>query len=331
MSWIKAEERFLVGRFLDGRVHGHNHHTMSTILKTAAMSLLSKTLQTFLYKYLSDVDVEGVALPSVYDGSGWGVRLSNVKLREGVQLMEQMPGKERKRRKRSKKKRKQKVTPPTVSRVGEQDKELEDMSLQQPSIHTDTHDFPDERPNQFQRGTEVYEEFQEISLHLNDMGHYHASRSRTNSYDDLRVPVDDEELTSPPSRPSTPLQDSKSIFSCFTKGRDKQHNNARTMPEIDAPDEGNDVTSKPPVSVVEESTMYRQVSALASDEKKEAGHMEGSARTGVTVEQDESDDEDDYEDYEQPYKLCLGDNGRIGTLDIRYVHWSAPCCYPLQF
>ena len=58
------------------------------------MTLLSKTLQTLLYKYLSDVDVEGVALPSLYntDGhSGWGVRLSNVKLREGVKLMD-LPG-----------------------------------------------------------------------------------------------------------------------------------------------------------------------------------------------------------------------------------------------
>lgn len=53
------------------------------------MSLLSKTLQTLLYKYLSDVDVEGVELPSLYSSeghSGWGVRLSNVKLREGTTL-----------------------------------------------------------------------------------------------------------------------------------------------------------------------------------------------------------------------------------------------------
>ena len=84
---------------------------MSTMLKTAAMTLLSKTLQTFLYKYLSDVDVEGIALPSVYDGSGWGVRLSNVKLREGVQLMKQLPGKLKKtRRKRQKHPKKNKRT-----------------------------------------------------------------------------------------------------------------------------------------------------------------------------------------------------------------------------
>jgi len=51
------------------------------------MSLLSRTLQTLLSKYLSDVDVEGVALPSFSD-AGWGVRLSNVKLREGTKLMD---------------------------------------------------------------------------------------------------------------------------------------------------------------------------------------------------------------------------------------------------
>ena len=38
---------------------------MSTMLKHAAMTVLSKTLQTFLYKYLLEVDVEGVAMPSL--------------------------------------------------------------------------------------------------------------------------------------------------------------------------------------------------------------------------------------------------------------------------
>jgi hypothetical protein len=75
---------------------------MSNMLKYAAMSLLSRTLQTFLYKYLLDVDVEGVALPSFLDAdghSGWGVRLCNVRLREGVELMT-LPGKRKVRVKR---------------------------------------------------------------------------------------------------------------------------------------------------------------------------------------------------------------------------------------
>lgn len=66
---------------------------MSTFLHSAAMSLLSRTLQTLLSKYLSDVDVEGIALPSLGggDAAGWGVRLSNVKLRNGLFLYE-LPG-----------------------------------------------------------------------------------------------------------------------------------------------------------------------------------------------------------------------------------------------
>lgn len=83
---------------------------MSTFFRSAAMSLLSRTLQTLLSKYLSDVDVEGVALPSLYssDGqSGWGVRLSNVKLREGAKLMD-LPGKPKK--KKSKRRGKKKTT-----------------------------------------------------------------------------------------------------------------------------------------------------------------------------------------------------------------------------
>jgi hypothetical protein len=78
---------------------------MSNFFRSAAMTLLSKTLQTLLSKYLSDVDVEGVALPSLYnpDGhSGWGVRLRNVHLREGVKLMD-LPGARRKRKRRRKK------------------------------------------------------------------------------------------------------------------------------------------------------------------------------------------------------------------------------------
>jgi hypothetical protein len=80
---------------------------MSAIFRSAAMTLLSKTLQTLLYKYLSDVDVEGVALPSLLynssDGhSGWGVRLSNVKLREGAKLLD-LPGTTRRKRRRIRK------------------------------------------------------------------------------------------------------------------------------------------------------------------------------------------------------------------------------------
>ncbi|KAL7553614.1 hypothetical protein ACHAWF_016916 [Thalassiosira exigua] len=73
-----------------------------------AKSLLSRTLKTFLRKYLENIELESInygassAAASADDnsgksknatsGSGWGVRLSNVKLREGMTLMK-LPGK----------------------------------------------------------------------------------------------------------------------------------------------------------------------------------------------------------------------------------------------
>ncbi len=87
-----------------------------------AKSLLSKTLRTFLRKYLENIELESIDYGSSASNangrekkannassSGWGVRLSNVKLREGMELMK-LPGKRKrivvvkKRVKRSKQK-----------------------------------------------------------------------------------------------------------------------------------------------------------------------------------------------------------------------------------
>ena len=64
-----------------------------------AKSLLSKTLRTVLSKYLENIELESIDYGSTSstaeaqnEGSGWGVRLSNVKLREGMELMK-LPGK----------------------------------------------------------------------------------------------------------------------------------------------------------------------------------------------------------------------------------------------
>eukprot|EP00986_Skeletonema_menzelii_P013747 scaffold8304_cov117-Skeletonema_menzelii.AAC.5 len=77
-----------------------------------AKTLLSKTLRTFLRTYLDDIELEGInwsAASSTADqtnvgennarqgsgstsSSGWGVQLSNVKLREGMELVK-LPGK----------------------------------------------------------------------------------------------------------------------------------------------------------------------------------------------------------------------------------------------
>ena len=67
-----------------------------------AKTLLSKTLRTFLRTYLDDIELEGInwnndttttAANSGASG-GWGVQLSNVKLREGMELVK-LPGKRR--------------------------------------------------------------------------------------------------------------------------------------------------------------------------------------------------------------------------------------------
>jgi len=325
---------------------------MSTMLKTAAMSLLSKTLQTFLYKYLSDVDVEGVALPSVYDGSGWGVRLSNVKLREGVQLMEQMPGKQVKRRKRKKKKRliKRHVSDDVLAGVNA-DASQKNRTSMPPTDYKD--DFPDgpqtptRRKRDFTQGNDEYEEklkhgdgWQEASLHFSDMDQLLPTRSRASSTDQLEISVDEGDsatISSPPTRPSTPLQDSKSIFSCFTKGKkgDKQKGDDATaslpdMHNLDEPPADDDASSKPPVSAVEDK-LKREFSALELDEKEEVEDVEESSRMAEpTIEDEETNDEDEFEEYEQPFRLCLGDNGRIGTLDIRCVHDVSLCCAVLS-
>ena len=62
-----------------------------------AKTLLSKTLRTFLRTYLDDIELEGINWSSTVDNNtnnaaGWGVQLSNVKLREGMELMT-LPGK----------------------------------------------------------------------------------------------------------------------------------------------------------------------------------------------------------------------------------------------
>ena len=84
-----------------------------------AKSLLSKTLKTFLRKYLENIEFESISYgsnsssndASANANSGWGIRLSNVKLREGMELMK-LPGKRKRKirvKKRVKRRRKKKV------------------------------------------------------------------------------------------------------------------------------------------------------------------------------------------------------------------------------
>lgn len=94
-----------------------------------AKSLLNKTLRAFLRKYLENIELESinygyhgssssssVSADSKADNSGWGVRLSNVKLREGMELMK-LPGKHKRvvtRKRKVKKHRDEKCPSPST-------------------------------------------------------------------------------------------------------------------------------------------------------------------------------------------------------------------------
>ncbi|KAL3810276.1 hypothetical protein ACHAXA_008644 [Cyclostephanos tholiformis] len=79
-------------------IGGEGGRPQPDMFSYVAKSLLSKTLRTFLRKYLENIELEGINYGSSSSSSesggssGWGVRLSNVKLREGMELMK-LPGK----------------------------------------------------------------------------------------------------------------------------------------------------------------------------------------------------------------------------------------------
>ena len=302
--------------------HTQTHtYKMSTILKSAAMSLLSKTLQAFLSKYLSDVDVEGVALPSMYDGSGWGVRLSNVKLRDGVQLMERMPGKQIRTRRRIHKKKKTK--PPQSSTMSTTTghlptDELHDQQSLRSGGGKNGGGFSGESSNNNNNNNKEAELdlSQDESQYQGDETGLRASRTRVNSYDDLELSV-----RSRSSRPNTPVQDSKSIFSCFTKGKKTggKATLARTIDTMESAYDEDGSMTEVPSSIVDETQSHRQSSRVSTDEKRGGENLVDSLITVTSNNngEEESDSEDELEDYEQSYRLCVGDSGRIGTLDIR--------------
>jgi hypothetical protein len=311
---------------------------MSTLLKTAAMTLLSKTLQTFLYKYLSDVDVEGVALPSVYDGSGWGVRLSNVKLREGVQLMKELPGKVKKkrRRKKTKKKEEQRDGKKKNANVSNQQQQQQQQQQQHTNNNQVRRQNGKQQHSSFHPVDPEEEQIMDGSLHVGDF-------QRTASSKDY-IEEDDDDA------PVTPEQNSKSIFSCFQASRSAVQNTGnnddggdqqqqpRSLPEISL--HGNNANnannktaekSQPPVRVESELTfddesfgnntetadLVHRIDAALEDETREEEYEYEYEYEYGDEEYEEEEEEEEFEEYEQQLKLVLGENGRIGTLDIR--------------
>ena len=297
---------------------------MSTMLKTAAMSLLSKTLQTFLSKYLSDVDVEGVALPSLYDktSSGWGVRLRHVQLREGVQLLEELPGKLKLKRKR---KRKPKEKPPKKNKSkakgsgSEKETIISNVEIQPKPKETvvetkDGASFSELEPNELfhedEKGNTASDDF---SLELQDVN---VNESAVYEYY-----TDDDDNSVGSGQPQTSVQDSKSLFSCFYNSKAKnlhmhrvsshgEETKSRTYPssiDTEAVDPSPKIDNIGEHSEAPSHDSYKQ--SVAGAEQEDETESLG----------DEDEEEDEYEEYEQPMKLRLGQGGRIGVLDVRLI------------
>ena len=259
--------------------------------------------------------MEGVALPSMYDGSGWGVRLSNVKLRDGVQLMEKMPGKQIRKRKRIHKKKKTKPPPSSTTSTT-----TEPLTTDEPHDQQSLRSVGRNVGVSYGGNTEAGLDLSQNELqyrHPEDQTDQRASRTRVNSYEDLDLSVSDDQAGR--SRPNTPIQDSKSIFSCFTKGKKNRSNATRTIDTIDSAYDEEESMTEVPSSIVDETQFYRQSSRDTANETREGENFVDSL-ISVSSNNDaveESDSEDEFEDYEQSYRLCVGDSGRIGTLDIR--------------
>ena len=291
------------------------------------MSLLSKTLQTFLYKYLSDVDVEGVALPSLYDGasSGWGVRLCNVKLREGVQLMEELPGKIKKKRKKKKTKQK----PSTSSSSSSSSSSSLSESKKQGSTQATTKSSqvpPSIVTDDDQVDAKVYEEVNKV---LDRSINVETGKTMDTDYNDdddddaslelreiqMKSPNNADDGDSTSSRPSTPIQNSKSILSCFYKGSKKSSSSTNRTGMSDASLHRNSSSKETGL----ERQPQRIVKTMNQHENKdsEPEWVSESLKSDTSNVDRQGDNEEEYEEYDQPMKLVLGEEGRIGTLDVR--------------
>ena len=321
---------------------------MSTYLKSAAMSLLSKTVQAFLTKYLSDVDVEGVTLPS-YDGSGWGVRLSNVQLREGVQLMKMMPGKVVKKRIVKRRRRKRRMIEPGGSNgKGKHTSTSKDHEeIMKSSKPRSKNNYSNEGTKSRQDTHQVYslpnnypflgEERKYPLLVEEEDGSVNSEqkkpifrRSRTNSAvsaSDFEIAVktssdyytDDEIENDENGNPSTPAQPSNSMFSCFVKRKDKKDgNNELSGHSLHQRLQEQQLIGDAEVTANKTGTSEKSVDEI---EKMKVGMDDNVDDCGEDEDMYEFyEEEEEYEeDQELPFRLCLGEHGRIGMVDVRLI------------
>ena len=281
---------------------------MTSLFRSAAMALLSKTLQTLLYKYLEDVDVEGVALPTFYSTSstgsstghsasgdtddspdeGWGVRLCNVKLRAGTNLLKLQPLKVQRRRRRKRRKVKPTTTNEQITET------VNPSSSKSPSSESTT-------------ATAI------------------ADPQKEQSNDDTTSNTKPSEEFHPIKRKKAP-QKSSSWFGGWYGSKNTSKESTEST-ESDPANDAND-TKVANGGVHEEETtppVLQHAETISSDERtwnnKEppTEHLAKDTQSSTTLE--EEDVEFYYEDVEEDIPMCLqtGPNGCIGTIDVRIV------------
>jgi hypothetical protein len=272
------------------------------MLKTAAMSLLSKTLQTFLYKYLLDVDVEGVAVPSFMDAdgqSGWGVRLVNVRLREGVELMT-LPGK-----------RKVKRPKPKQDSPKEKESDGERVETQLPStngganvtvVPATDEAVPKKEPATKHAHVDTQED---ANVQVNERQTLLSQDYYASDDDD-----DDGGVVTDDGAPS--ITRSARVLSCFsrTSGRTVVGVGPSTTPTESKTKDNDDGTQNL-------ATKNSITESLTEPEKPSV----------VQQQPEEADKEEELIEVEKDMILRLGNGGRIGVLDVRYDIIILACVY----
>jgi hypothetical protein len=287
---------------------------MSTFFHSAAMTLLSRTLQTLLSKYLSDVDVEGVELPSLYssDGhSGWGVRLSNVKLREGAKLME-LPGKPKKRKAPKQKKK-------TTGAAAAAAADGKEASQKDPnaSITSDGQDKSKEAQDTPTTTTESAE-----LLSKNDNEEAEAMEQQTVQ---TVAESDAESIASKTTSATT----SSSWFLWRSRPKEEsmpavveQKYSSGSVPSVEA-DLASEYGTKENGTTNDSGPSRKGVVEVVYDAetKKEKIEVDDEDAFGELDNDDEdSGDEEEDGDDEAPMILRLGAGGTIGILDVRLVN-----------
>jgi len=282
---------------------------MSTMLKHAAMTVLSKTLQTFLYKYLLEVDVEGVAMPSLLssDASGWGVRLSNVQLRHGVMLMT-LPGTKQRRCGQKKPK------PP--------DNDSTDANTNTNSTNNTT--------------SQNEKEMTKDTPFLNQQ----QQKQSTNGNDENTTTIMNSNMSS--RAPTPPVKCSQQMMSCLNRDQtsastadsseDEAVNgmvpsivrrNSRTafMPIPTKPTTPTPTPTKTSADPLIQHNVAFDTTQLKQDHAEHFinNNNKTTNNENESTNEQTNNNEEEYDWMEQEMVLKLGTGGRIGTLDIRLV------------